>query len=420
MNKPASSTGEVLRSVWVICKYGAPKAYGASSKPYRTAKFLSENGVNTYLITSDSNHLARYPHSTDRYNWEKCGRLNHIWIRTLRYKDSASTRRILSWLAFEWHLFRLDRRKLAKPDVVIVSSLSLLTVLYGIYLKRIYRCRLVFEVRDIYPLTLTEELGVSSHHPLVWALKWIERIGYKNADLIVGTMPNLSRHVKDVLRCQKEVFYSPLGINDSWNGSIKPSSRVDEFFPERDCIIVGYAGSIGKTNALDCFIRAIQTLKDDTSLHFVIVGSGDLKHEYENRLAGYPNVTIGPRIEQSEVPYFLSKCDILYLSTHDSKVWDYGQSMNKLVDYMMAGKPVVASYRGFPSMLNEADSGVFVDTNSVDAIIQGIKGYASLDLAARRRIGERGRTWIVENCSNRVVCGRYMAKLQGLLKDGEV
>ena len=41
-----------------------------------------------------------------------------------------------------------------------------------------------------------------------------------------------------------------------------------------------------------------------------------------------------------------------------SKVWDYGQSMNKIVDYMMAGKPVVASYSGYPSMLNEAGSGI--------------------------------------------------------------
>jgi hypothetical protein len=80
------------------------------------------------------------------------------------------------------------------------------------------------------------------------------------------------------------------------------------------------------------------------------------------------NVNIGPRIDQYEIPYFLSKCDILYLSTHDSKIWDYGQSMNKLVDYMMAVNLWLASYSGYSSMLNEAESGVFIP-NSPDSII---------------------------------------------------
>jgi hypothetical protein len=110
-------------------------------------------------------------------------------------------------------LFRLDIRKLEKPDVVIISSLSLLTVFYGLYLKKICGCKFVVEIRDIYPLTFTEELGVPSYNPIVWIFKHIERIGYKNADLIVGTMPNLTSHVKDVLGYEKEVFFSPLGIN---------------------------------------------------------------------------------------------------------------------------------------------------------------------------------------------------------------
>ncbi len=402
-----------LTSVWIICKYGAPPKYGVSSKSYRTAKFLSENRINTYLISSDSNHLASYPVSNDRYNWEQDGELKHIWIKTLKYKKSASIRRLLSWIAFECHLFRLDIRKLEKPDVVIISSLSLLTVFYGLYLKKICGCKFVVEIRDIYPLTFTEELGVPSYNPIVWIFKHIERIGYKNADLIVGTMPNLTSHVKDVLGYEKEVFFSPLGINRIWDSQIEPSKRVDDLFPAQNCIVIGYAGSMGKTNALDSFIKAIEFLKSDTSLYFVLVGQGDQKAEYQRRLKYCRNVNIGPRIEQYEIPYFLSKCDILYLSTHDSKIWDYGQSMNKLVDYMMAGKPVVASYSGYPSMLNEAESGVFIP-NSPDSIIKSIKAYANLDAEVRQAIGKKGRTWIEENYSNNIVCKRYLAELNRL------
>ncbi len=405
----------MLKSVWVISKYGSPKEYGVSSKPYRTAKFLSENGVNTYLISSDSNHLAKYPESNKRYNLVKDGNLNHIWIKTMKYNRSASIKRILSWFNFEWHLFCLDKKKLEKPDVVIVSSLSLLTVLYGIHLKKIFGCKLVFEIRDIYPLTFTEELGVSHYNPMVWLFKHIERLGYKRADLIVGTMPNLSSHVKNVIGYEKRTFFSPLGINDTWDKQIEPSKDIDELFPNDDCIVIGYAGSMGRTNALDSFIEAIKSLQSDTNLFFVLVGQGDQKEKYEEILKDYQNVTIGPKIKQHQVPYFLSKCDILYLSTHDSKVWEYGQSMNKIVDYMMAGKPVVASYSGYPSMLNEAGSGIYVSTKSIKDIIDGINGYARLDNEERENIGQKGKIWIQENYNNNIVCKRYMDEMNNLI-----
>jgi glycosyltransferase involved in cell wall biosynthesis len=275
---------------------------------------------------------------------------------------------------------------------------------------------LVFEIRDIYPLTLTEELGVSQYNPMIAVLKYIERTGYKKADLIVGTMPNLSSHVKNVLGLEKEVFFSPLGINDSWDIPIKPSKRIDGLFPGNNCIIVGYAGSMGKTNALENFIKTIESLQSDTNLYFVLVGQGDYKEEYEKRLKNCSNAIVGPRIEQNEIPYFLSKCDILYLSTQDSKIWDYGQSMNKLVDYMMAGKPIVASYSGYPSMLNEAGSGIFVNTNSTEAIINGIREYSNLDSEKRQEIGNKGRNWVKENYSNNIVCGRYMDELYNLFQ----
>ena len=162
---------------------------------------------------------------------------------------------------------------------------------------------------------MTEDAGVSPYNPFIWFLSFIEKLGYRKADLIVGTMPNLSDHVKNVLGYEKQVFFSPLGIRDNWNNAKASSTIVDALFPNHDCIVVGYAGSMGRTNALESFIKTIECLQYDTSLYFILVGQGDMKDEYKMRLEKCKNVTIGPKIEQNEVPYFLSKCDILYLST---------------------------------------------------------------------------------------------------------
>lgn len=400
--------------VWCISKYASPPKYGVGARLFYIANEFCNIGLDVLLISSDANHLANYPSTDKTYNLEKHNDLLHVWIKTYKYTKSASIKRFISWIDFEYKLFRFKRSKFRKPDVVIISSLSLLSIIYGIYLKRLYNCKLVFEIRDIHPLTLTEEFGVSKWNPMVIFLGMIEKIGYKKADLIVGTMPNLREHVQELVGEDKEVFHSPLGIHEIWSNDLNASSAVDSLFPGEGQFLVGYAGSMGISNALDAFIEAIKELSDIKDIFFVMVGDGDLKGLYIEKLSGLKNVKLGPKISQTEIPYFLSKCDLLYLSAHDSKIWEYGQSMNKLIDYMMAGKPIVASYSGYQSMLNEANAGVFVPSGDVDSIVRAIKFFKDMDFEERNLYGCRGKIWVEENHSYKNIALKYYNKIMEL------
>ena len=121
------------------------------------------------------------------------------------------------------------------------------------------------------------------------------------------------------------------------------------------------------------------------------------------------------KISSDEVPHFLSKCDVLYLSTHDSKVWRFGQSMNKFVEYMLAGKPIIASYSGFPSMLDESDAGEFVLPNDGNALKAAVSKYCSMSSAERETIGGNGRRWILRNRSYCRLAEDYLVEIEKLL-----
>ena len=405
---------KVKKTIWCISKYASPPKYGVGARLFYIAREFSQMDFDVLLISSDSNHLAKYPESKEIYNFEKYGNLEHVWIKTHKYSRSASIQRLISWIDFELKLFKLHKLKSIKPDVVIISSLSILSIIYGIFLKKKYKGKLVFEIRDIYPLTLTEELGASKWNPFVLFLSLIEKSGYKNSDLIVGTMPNLKQHVKEVIGREKDVFHSPLGIHELWYREHKSSPVVDSLFPSENHFVVGYAGSIGTTNAMTSFIEAIQKMASEKDIYFVLVGNGDSKEEFVKKLSGLSNVKIGPKINQNEIPYFLSKCDLLYLSTHDSKTWEYGQSLNKLIDYMMSGKPVVASYSGYQSMLNEANSGLFIPTNNVESIASAIKYFKDMDPKERASYGDRGKTWVEENHNYKNIALNYHNKIMEL------
>jgi len=383
-------------NIWLISKYQAPPQYAKGlSRLFYFAREFVKLGHRATLITSNSNHFSDYPDTNVVYNKEKKDHVDIIWIKTKKYRKTASLARVLSWFDFERKLFSMNFKNMDKPDVIIVSSLSIFSIVYGYYLKRKFKAFLVFEIRDIWPLTMTEEGGFSRWHPLVLFLGIIEKIGYKKANLIVGTMPRLDLHVKNILGYNKPVVCIPMGFVPE-NYSMQTTNNENPFralAPENK-VIVGYIGSMGLTNALDCFIETIKLTCKYPNIHFLLVGSGELKESLKDDLKNYQNVSFLDRIPQKQVKDFLDVCDILFLSTFHSKVWEYGQSMNKVLEYMLAGKPIVASYKGYPSMINEADCGKFVISDKPEDLLNDILEYVNMTKEERALIGMKGREWV--------------------------
>lgn len=355
-------------------------------------------GYTSVIFTSNSNALVDTPVLEKSYQKELINGVQVFWLRTMRYKTAKSLRRILSWLDFEWRLWRMPKESLPKPDVIVVSSPSLLTVLNGLWLKHTCHCRLLFEVRDIWPLTLTEEGGFRCWNPVVIALKWVEKLGYRYSDMVVGTMPNLGEHVANVLGKAKSTGFIPMGIEESAlvSGTPLPSGYAEQHIPT-DKFIVGYAGTVGITNALDIFFKCAATFQGNSKIHFLLVGDGDLRAHYQHEYAHLPNLTFAPSVPKVMVHSVLEHCDLLFFSVHASEVWRYGQSLNKVIDYMLAGKPVVAAYMGYFSMINEAESGSFVPAGDIEALQAEVERYANMSALERSQIGARGRQWIVAN-----------------------
>ena len=359
---------------------------------------LNKLGCRCLIITSDSNQLAEPPQLRAPYVAQEMDGIEICWIRTLKYSVSKSLKRIMSWLDFEWRLLRMPKSDLPRPDVIVVSSLPILTIINGFILRRRFGSRLIFEIRDIWPLTITEEGGYSKCNPFVLGLAWIERQGYKYADAIVGTMPNLKEHVKNVLGYKKEVKCIPMGVDsDDLSSTVKVSADYMKAYLPEGKFVVAHAGTIGITNALDIFFECAETMQENTDIHFLIVGEGDLKSRYQDMYGNLPNLTFAPRVPKEKVSSVLSKCDLLYFSTHKSEVWRFGQSLNKVIDYMLASKPVVASYSGFPSMINESECGTYVPAGDVDALRKEIQRYSAMPKAEREKVGARGKKWIIEH-----------------------
>ena len=402
-------------TIWYVSKYVAPPGSGTTGgRGYLLMKELALIGHKVTIITSDSNRLAVPPSMKTDYLFQDLDGMQLCWVRTMKYTVAKSARRILSWLHFEWRLFLLPKTKLPAPDVVVVSSLSLLTILNGFLWRTRYKCRLIFEVRDIWPLTITEEGGFKAWNPFVLGLGFVERLGYKYADAIVGTMPNLSEHVHGVLGYLRTTHCIPMGIDETSIASSEnlPTDYVKNYFPSEK-FIVAHVGSIGISNALETFLECAESMKENTHIHFMIVGNGDLRETYRMKYGHLKNLTFAPQVPKEMVQSVLSRCDLLYFSVHKSKVWRYGQSLNKVIDYMMAGKPIVASYLGYPSMINEAGCGSYVAVGDQHALKGEILRYEGMGELERSKIGQMGPAWLKENRQYKKLAKDYLEIMIG-------
>lgn len=403
--------------ILIISKYASTKEYGFETRLFAIARRIVKTENSITIISSDSNHFGKFPKFNRTYTNEKIESIEVFWIKTFKYFKTISIRRILSWIDFELKLLFFPTKKILAPDIIIVSSLSLLTILNGIRLKKKYKCKLIFEIRDIWPLTLTEEGGFSKFNPFVLLLSWIEVLGYKNSDLVIGTMPNLQAHVKKVSKKQVPVSCIPFGFSLSeYDNNNSPSAFSWSNKIPNDKLIIGYAGSIGLSNGLETLIKVIKRNSKNSYIFFIILGEGDLKQHFVDELEGYSNVAFLPKVNRNEVKYVLQKCDILYFSALKSRVWDYGWSPNKLIDYMLSGKPILASYSGYVSMINEAQNGFVVPSSDEIALFNKINEISLLSKKELSEIGDRGRKWIIENRQWETLANDYL-KLMIKLKD---
>lgn len=372
------------------CRLPSPDNYPA--RGFSLLRELVKLGYDCTLITASQIPISNTD-STKIIDGVKVIELN-----ILSYKYAKSLRRIIGWLQFECKVLKLYCKKFSKPDIVIASSLSLLSIINGIVIKFKFDSFLVFEVRDVWPMVLIENGGFSRYNPFVYLLKWVEWSGYKYSNAIVATMPNLACHVESVLGYPKDVTCVPMGIPDELISSALnelPDYLTEVFDPTK--FTITYAGSLGVDNALDTIFEAARLLKNRTDIRFVIFGNGDLVDVYKNRCSDLNNVIFQPAVPNKYIQSILMMSSILYFAAHRTRILEYGQSLNKIVDYMFSGRPILGSYTGYQTMINEAKCGFIVDAGDADKLVDKIIEISEFSKDELNEIGHRGREWVLNN-----------------------
>lgn len=391
--------------VWCISKYALPPKYGAQARLFHISDELNKLDIESIVISSSTNHLAKLPKQNKVFRIEDYGYSKSIFIKGLDFSTSLSKSRVISWFVFEWYLFMFITSKykqyIPKPDVIFVSSISLLTILNGILAKKLFKCKLVFEIRDIWPLSAILVAGYSKYNPFIIFLRIVEKIGYKNSNLIVSPLPNAIAHIERSINQKVKFVHLPQGVDLSViNNEEKLEKDFIDMYIPKNKFLFGYIGNLVSAYDLETLINCAKVLSSkNEKIHFLILGDGSHKQYLQNISKDLDNVTFIPRISKTKVKDFLSYCDVATNFLRPEPLFEFGVSPQKLVDYMLASKPILMSYSGFKTIVEEVNCGLVVEAANIDKLVDSMLYFSTLNKEELFLMGNRGHKFLIENLS---------------------
>ena len=364
------------------------------------------------LVGSRSNATKSRGFFGARQVWHE-GNLTNVKLNGPLVTIGMNAKRMLSWVIFELMLLaQFFNLKRFKPDVLIVSSMSVLTLGTGVLLKRLLGCKLVVEVRDIYPLTLIEIGGFSERNPAIAAMRWIERIAYRSADLLISPLERFDLHAAAVKGVTAPFEWVPMGFDDRFSSAPITDAGVHmadivDGFKASGKFIIAYAGTIGTANALDAIFEAAAVCRHDR-FHFVFIGDGPRKSDYIEEFGHLPNVAFFDRVPKTDLQHILARADLLVNTWHNKSIYRFGISPNKLVDYAMAGRPFVTNLQADLEILRLYGNGFVTPEDSAASLLATIEKIAAMRPLKLDEIGKRGRASLHKNFQYSVLAGKLV------------
>lgn len=380
---------------WIINQYASTPETGVGGRHFYLARELAKQGHQVYVVGATYTHLLRSPPELDGdFSIERTNGFSFVWIKMPIYSDAHDKKRIFNWFIFSWKLRKLPCQIAVSPDVIIYSSPSLVGFLGAKRLADRVNAPLVFEVRDIWPLTLMELGGFSPRHLFIRFLQWIEDKAYRESRYVISNLKNSVDHMASRGMSRDKFSWIPNGFSADEVGSEAPAPLQTLSKVPSDKFVVGYAGTLGIANALDTLIEAAHRLENQNDIAIVLIGAGKERERLMRRVSGLGlrNVRFLDSVPKSQIHSVIRCFDVCYLGAVKSDLYKYGVAMNKLYDYLCSGRPIIYGVdSGAYHPVSDAGAGIEIQPESVDELVDAILKLRDMSEPDRQEMGERGR-----------------------------
>lgn len=402
-------------NILLINHYAGSIRHGMEYRPYYLAREWTRMGHSVTIAAATHSHVRTQPPDLDgMVTREQIDGISYLWFKTTPYNGNGIARAI-NIFSFVGQLLRYKTwlARIIQPELVIASSTYPLDMVAARAIARKSGARLIFEVHDLWPLSPIELGGMSRHHPFILLMQWAENYAYRHADRVISLLPNAKEYMLEHGMAPHKYVHIPNGVSVAeWLENGEAISETEQALTElraKGQFIVGYTGAHGLANALDHFVDAALLLQD-YPVTFVLVGHGPEKARLQAKVQArrQNNVLFMPSLEKKTMPSVLQAMDAVYIGLTADPLFRFGVSPNKLIDYLMAARPVISAIRAGNDLVAESGCGISVPPEDCVAIARAVLTLMNLSEGTRKRLGKKGQEHVLANHDYRILAANFV------------
>jgi glycosyltransferase involved in cell wall biosynthesis len=402
-------------NIWYLSAHDQPK--GLSSRTYDFSRELVKRGHQVTMLTNSYCHFTHKellaPH--EKWRIEEIDGIRVAWLKTIHYTGNG-WRRGANMLSNAWRSIQVARTLPEKPDVVIGPSVPLGTGWAASKIARMKGAAFVFEVRDVWPIALVYDGGLSRRSPVYYSFRIIEKYLYRKSQRISATMPFIHQHVSESGSNPEKVTWIPNGVDFERFSGLEAYDGGEKL-----PLVAMYVGAFGVAHDVITIVRAANILqqKGNDKYRFVIVGDGVKRPDCQREasLNALSNIEFRDPVPKKDVPRLQMESDILIASVTDSDSYRFGLNLNKMFDYLASGRPVIFSGNAPNDPVVESGAGFSIPPEDPDAMVGALERLLEMSPAERIELGKRGRRYVENEFDMRKLADRMELLLLQAIKD---
>ncbi len=359
---------------------------------------LVQRGHNVTVLTGIPNYPAGSVFDVYRQNPQafKCYSGAKVVRAPMLVRSNGSVRLFLNYLSFVIGACLAGPWRLrGQPvDVIFVFEPSPVTVgLPAVLLGKIKRAPVVFWALDLWPETLDAIGVVRSPKVLGWVGHMVKFI-YNRCTFVLGQSRGFLGSIAKYCSDNQKIRYFPSWAEDVFSqADLVPAPEVTL---QHGVFNVLFAGNIGEAQDLPAVLAAAESLKNNTSIRWLIVGDGrksDWVKAEVHRRGLQESVLLLGRFPLERMPSFYAHANALLVSLKKDPVFSL-TIPNKVQSYLMAGIPLLGMLDGEgAAVIHDSKAGLTCQAGDSAGLARAVLTLASMSQEERKQLGLNGQRY---------------------------